>query len=208
MKIKRTVAILLVAVMLLVPVSVSVFAADPIMTAGSIKVAYKDTEYFNPQGIEVDDNGTVVAYTPGNEDFFFVPALDEHLTADTTEVAVYYKNRQVGSVSITVEHIWGEIKYLDNNYHGRFCLGCGVVEERLAHNVSEFIPNDDGGFFTDQTETGICLDCGEKITQDIPGTSRFNFIFDFNNMTETEVTVLGYIAQILLPLIQMLVGLK
>ncbi len=216
MKIKRAVAILLVAVMLLVPVSSSVFAASVALVSGPIKVAYTDNEYFNPQGIVVNVDGKDVTYTPDNAKFTFVPALNEHIkvtvaedgTVVPTEIDVYYDNQLAGTVSVTVAHIWGEMTYLDNNFHGKYCLGCGVIEERLSHNVAEFIPNDDGGLFIDQTQTGTCLDCGQPITESIPNTNRFNSLFDISSLTDMEMEILVYIGQILVPLIQMLVGLK
>ncbi len=238
MKIKRAVAILLVAVMLLVPASLSVVAADTAIVSGPIKVVYTDSEYFNPQGLVISVNGTEITYTPDNTKFSFVPALNEHVKAETpvivnykpeydkngnvkytTNVDVYYNNEKVDSVTLTVTHTWGECTYIDNNFHGQYCLGCGVVKDRFdldkkefvsdlqAHNVDEYIPNDDGGLFIEQTETGTCTDCGHDITRNIEGSNKFDYVFS-GTMTKFESELIGYIKGILVTLVQMLAGIR
>ncbi len=208
MKAKKTLAVLLVAVMLLMTVCINVSAASGTITTGPIKTAYTDCEFFNPQGLVVEFDGTPITYTPDNANFAFSPALNDHLTVDTTVIDVYYKNVKVGSVTIKVDHVWGDVTYLDNNFHGQYCLGCGVVKERLTHTVPEYIPNDDGGLFIPQTETGVCSDCHAEITKDRVGSENFNQIFDFGNMTETEITIFTYIQMILVGLIQTIVGIR
>ncbi len=215
MKTKRVVAILLLAVMLLVPASVSVFAADVSIVSGPIKVAYKDSEYFNPQGLVISVDGEEITYTPDNAKFNFVPGLNEHIkvteTEDgvaPTEITVYYDDVKIGTVAVSVQHVWGDCTYLDNNFHGQYCLGCGVVKETLPHNVPEFIPNDDGGLFVQQTQTGTCADCGAKVTENIPGSEGFGSLFDPENLTNFELEIVGYLQNILVTLIQMIVGIK
>ncbi len=208
MKAKKTLAVLLVAVMLLMSVCVSVNAANGTITANPVKTAYTDCEFFNPQGLEVEFDGETITYNPNDTKFAFIPALNDHLSADVTAIDVYYDNVKVGSVAITVAHVWGDTTYLDNNFHGQYCLGCGTVKERLSHNVTEFIPNDDGGLFIQQTQTGACVDCHAEITQPIPGSENFDSIFDFGNMTETEGLIFTYVRTLLVSLIQMLVGIN
>ncbi len=205
MKAKKLLAVLLVAVMLLVPASSFASAANAIVRE-PIKTAYSDCEYFNPQGLVINYNGSDITYTPDNANFAFMPALNEYLTVDTKTVDVYYNNEKIGTVAVAVEHIWGDITYLDNNFHGQYCIGCGVVNERLPHTVDEFIPNDDGGLFIQQTQTGTCTGCHAEITESIVGSEKFDDIF--GDVTETEGTIIMYIQLFLVNLIQMLVGIK
>ena len=229
MKAKRTLAVLLVAVMLLVPFAVSTCAAGEAIINGPIKTAYTDCEYFNPQGLIITVDGKEIEYSPIDPGFKFVPGLTEKLTTQTAvvdangipvkdsegypmhtaDVAVYYNEVKIGTVTVTVSHVWGDTTYMDNNYHGRYCLGCGIVDEQTFsnHNVSNYIPNDDGGLFVQQTETGKCEDCGGEITRYIAGSEKFDSIFS-GNYTETEGTILTYLKLILVGLIQLFVGIK
>ncbi len=216
MKAKKLLAVLLVAVMLIVPVSCFAGAASASIASGPIKTAYTDCEFFNPQGIVIEYNGTFVEYTPDNAKFAFMPGLNEHLTTEvevsegvyTTDVDVYYDNIYAGTVTVNVSHVWGDLTYIDNNFHGAYCLGCGKVKETVAHTVDEFIPNDDGGLFIQQTQTGVCTGCHAEVTESINGSEKFISIFDFSNMTQTEGMIVGYIYSILVTLIQTLVGIQ
>ncbi len=239
MKIKRALAILLVAVMLLVPVSSSVFAADSAIVSGPIKVAYTDSEYFNPQGLVISVNGEDITYTPDNAKFSFIPALNEHIKVGeyikdglspaydkngnvlyTSNVDVYYNNEKIDSITLTVTHVWGDVTYIDNNYHGQYCLGCGVVKDRFddknmvfvsdiqSHTVDNFIPNDDGALFIQQTQTGTCTGCGEKVTESIPGSEKFGSLFPDDSLTSFESEIIGYLKNILVTLVQMLAGIR
>lgn len=215
MRTKKALAVLLAVVMLVMPLAVSSFAAGGIVS-GPIKTVYTDSEYFNPLGISVTtDSGSIVAYTPGDANFRFDPALNELLavnaddvgTALPTTVAVYYANEYVGSVEIIVNHVLGELTAVGNG-HGKFCVGCGTIHEFEAHTVSEWVPNDDGGIFVAQTQTGYCDVCGAEVTETIPGSETFLSLFDGDNITELEGTIIGYIQMIAVSLIQMLVGIK
>lgn len=229
MKAKRTLAVLLVAIMLIVPFATSASAASVSLVSGPTITAYKDTEYFNPHGIVVSVDGVEVTYSPDNDSFKFVPALDELITtadvvmADannaavdengytlyTADVAIYYDEQLVATVTVDVTHDWGKTTYYDNNYHGRNCKGCGIVDTLTLtnHNVEQYIPNDDGGLFIEQSETGTCKDCNTEITRKIPGTNKFNSIFS-GEYTETESTILTYLSTILVTLIQVLAGIR
>lgn len=215
MKTKKALAVLLAVVLLVMPFAVSSFAAGGIVS-GPIKTVYTDSEYFNPLGISIATNtGSIVAYTPGDANFRFEPALNELLAVNTddtdtvipTEVAVYYNNEYVGSVEIIVNHVLGELTAVGNG-HGKFCVGCGEIHEFEDHIITEWIPNDDGGIFVAQTQTGYCDVCGAEVTEQIPGTENFLNLFDGNNLTELEATIINYISMILVPLIQMLTGIK
>lgn len=208
MKTKKALAVILAVVMLVMPLAVSSFAAtENGIVAGPAKTAYNDSEYFSPIGIEVSYNGTNVAYTPGDSNFRFEPSLDELLTVETTDVVVYYNNEAIGTVSITVDHILGELTVIDHG-HGKFCLGCGLLCEFEEHDVPEYIPNDDGGFITLQTETGICSVCNAEVTRTIPGSEKFMSAFDPETLTEFEAEIIGYIYMILVSLVQAFVGIS
>ncbi len=202
MKTKKALAVILAVVMLVMPLAVSSFAAtENGIVAGPAKTAYNDSEYFSPIGIEISYDGEIIAYTPGDSNFRFTPALNELLTVDTADVVVYYDNKEIGTVSVTVDHILGELTAIDNG-HGKFCLGCGQLHEFEEHDVPEFIPNDDGGFFVLQTETGYCSVCNAEVTRTIPGSEKFTNAFDTENLTELESEIIGYIYMILVSLIQ------
>ena len=201
MKTKKALAVILAVVMLVMPLAVSSFAADNGIIAGPSKTAYNDAEYFSPLGIVISYDGKEIAYTPGDSNFRFLPALNELVTVDTTEIIVYYNNEEIGVAEITVDHVLGELTIIDNG-HGKFCLGCGQLHEFEEHDVPEFIPNDDGGFFTLQTETGYCSVCNAEVTQTIPGSEKFMNAFDAESLTEFEAEIIGYIYMILVSMVQ------
>lgn len=208
MKTKKALAVLLAVVMLVMPFAVSSFAAtENGIVADPIKTAYNDSEFFNPQGLSITYNGEVITYLPTDANFRFEPALNELLTVETVEAKIYYNNEFIGSVNISVEHILGELTAVDHG-HGYFCLGCGTLHNFENHVVNEWIPNDDGGIFTMQTQTGICTVCNAEVTEGIPGSAKFDSLFNSDLMTELEGTIVGYISTILVSLIQMLVGIK
>lgn len=208
MKTKKALAVLLAVVMLVMPFAVSSFAAsENAIVTNPIKTAYNDAEYFNAQGLTILFENEVVVYTPTNSDFRFEPALNELLTVETAEIAVFYNNRFIGMVPVTVEHLLGELTAVDHG-HGNFCLGCGTIHNFENHTVEEWIPNDDGGIFVMQTQTGYCTICGAEVTENIPGSEKFNDLFDEGALTELESTVIGYIYSIAVSLIQMLIGIS
>ncbi len=208
MKTKKALAVLLAVVMLVMPLAVSSFAATASgIVTNPLKTAYNDSEYFNPIGLVINYEGNTVPYTPGDSNFRFDPALNELLTVETKEVAVYYDNELVATAPVTVEHILGDLTAIDNG-HGKYCLGCGTLHEFELHTITEWIPNDDGGIFTMQTQTGKCDICEKEITEGIPGTAKFDSLFNSELLAPLEGTILEYVGMILVSLIQMLVGIK
>lgn len=215
MRTKKALAVLLAVVMLAVPFAVMSYAAPAIVT-NPVKTDYTDCEYFNPQGLVISDGEKTIEYTPTDANFSFIPALNEYLSVakndfgedvNKTYVEVYYKNEYVGSVEITVDHVLGEVTFLGEAGHGQYCLGCGEVHNYEKHNVPEFIPNDDGGLFLPQTETGTCTLCKGEVTRNIPDTESFLSIFN-GPMTELETQIVGYFYSIVVTLIQTLVGIS
>ena len=231
MKTRKALAVLLAAVILVVPLAVSSFAAPAAtIVSGADVIAYTDTQYFNPQGLVVNDGTSDIVYTPANKDFSFVPALNEPLTAETTAINVFYKNVACGSIAITVDHtLTGKLEHIGNG-HGEYCLGCGQLFnfERHTYDVAadndslkfsheefeekffdadKIIPNDDGGLFVPQTKTGTCKVCNGKETISIVQSEKFLTIFG-SEMTGLETDIVLYFYQIAVSLIQMLIGIK
>lgn len=209
MRIKKAIAVLLTVVMLAVPFAVVSFAAPAIISAPD-KTVYTDLEKFDPHGLVISVGEEEIAYTAADEKFAFVPGLDELLTvpeSDTANVDVYYDNEYAGSVQVTVSHVLGDVVSLGDAGHGQYCLGCGAVHNYEAHDIPEFIPNDDGGLIIQQTQTGKCTICNAEVTESIPGSEKFSYIFG-GEMTDLESTVIGYIYMILVSLIQALAGIS
>ncbi|MBO5462513.1 MAG: hypothetical protein J6A49_04295 [Clostridia bacterium] len=215
MRTKKALAVLLAVVMLAVPFAVMSYAAPAIVTA-PVKTVYTDCEYFNPQGLVISDGENTIEYTPTDADFSFVPALNEYLSVaknadgedvETTYVEVYYKNQYAGSVEITVNHVLGEVTNLGEAGHGQYCLGCGEVHNYEAHTIPEFIPNDDGGLFLPQTQTGVCEICKGEVTENIPDSENFFSIIG-TDMTAFELQIFLYLDMILVTLIQTLAGIR
>ncbi len=218
MTIKKAIAVLMVAVMLVVPFSiVSIAAGNYSVVNGPDKTNYTDNDHFVAQGIVISDGTEEIVYSPTDDKWAFNPELNELLNVgidadgnDTPEqyVEVYYDNKYVGTVTVYVEHILGDIVFVGQAGHGQYCLGCGKLHNFEAHSVPEWIPNDDGGLFIAQTQTGTCEICSGKVTETIPGSEKFGNVFNPETMTDTEAEIVGYIYSILVSLIQMLVGIK
>ena len=190
MRTRKALAVLMVAIMLMASFSIVGNAAVTYsIVEGPIKTQYTDCDYFTPQGLAITDGTNLIVYSPVDDKWAFDPALNELL-------------------SVGVDHILGDIVCLGQAAHGQYCLGCGKVHNYEEHSVPEWIPNDDGGLFIQQTQTGKCEVCHGEITESIPGSEKFTFIFDPENMTEMESEIVGYIYTIVVSLIQMLVGIK
>ncbi len=218
MRTRKALAVLMVAIMLMASFSiVSNAAVSYTIVEGPIKTEYTDCDYFTPQGLAITDGTELIIYSPADDKWAFDPALNELLSVGTNdlgedvfeqEIEIFYDNQLVGTIVVGVEHVLGDIVCLGQAAHGQYCLGCGKVHNYEAHTVNEWIPNDDGGLFLQQTQTGKCEVCNGEITENIPGSEKFPFIFDPENMTDTESEIVGYIYNILVTLIQMLVGIK
>lgn len=215
MKTRKAIAVLLAVLILALPFAVVSYAA-PAIAEGPIKTVYTDCEKFNPQGLVVSVDGDLIPYTPIDTKFTFVPGLDEFLSISTNadgeeiptqQIEVYYDNTYAGTIEVEVSHILGEVTYLSEAGHGQYCLGCGKVCNYGAHEIPEFIPNDDGGLLVPQTQTGTCDICKGKVTENIPGSEGFLFIFG-GEITEFESTIIGYFYTIAVSLVQAIIGIK
>ena len=203
---KKAIAVILAVVMLVMPLAVSSIAAESAtIISNPVKTAYTDAEYFNPQGLTLLVGDNEIVYSPADTRFRFSPAINEFLTVDTTEVAVYFNNAYVGTVTIKVDHILGELTAISNG-HGYYCLGCGSLHNFENHTVAEWIPNDDGGLLMQQTQTGKCTVCDASVTEKIPNSE--NFLYIFGEMTTLEGTVILYIYTYLVSLIQAIAGVS
>ena len=228
MKTKKALAVLLAVVVLVLPLAASSFAAtENAVVTTPAQTTYNDSQFFNPQGLTILVDGEEIVYSHTDEKFRFEPALNELLTVETTEVIVYYNNSYIGSVPVSVEHILGELTIIGNG-HGYYCLGCGTLHNFEKHYdysagedpnkyepdtkdydyVGEWIPNDDGGIFLAQTTTGTCSVCNAEVTRTIPGTAKFDSLFDNGSLAPLEGTILEYVSIILVSLIQMLTGIN
>ena len=214
MRTKKAITVLLAVVILAIPFAVVSYAASEIV-AQPDKTVYTDCEKFNPQGLVISVDGEEIPYTPIDTKFAFVPGLDQYLSVGTNAdgedvpyntVEVYYDNKYVGTLRIEVSHILGDMTKLGESGHGQYCLGCGEVYNFGAHSVPEFIPNDDGNLFMPQTQTGTCEICNGKVTESIPGSEDFSYIF--GDVSELGATILGYFYSIVVTLIQALTGIK
>lgn len=218
MRTRKALAVLMVAVMLMASFSIVANASSSYtILTGPLKTAYTDCDHFVAQGITITDGTNLVVYSPSDDKWAFDPALNELLSvgSDATgndineqTIEVFYDNELVGTVTVTVDHVLGDVTCLGQAGHGQYCLGCGKVHNYEGHTVNEWIPNDDGGLIIQQTQTGICEVCQGEITENIPGSEKFAAIFDSENMTETENDIVFYVYSILVSLIQMLVGIK
>jgi hypothetical protein len=218
MTMKKALAVLMVAVMLVASFSIVGSAAGTYtIVEGPLKTAYTDCEYFNPQGLTITNGTEIIAYSPVDDKWAFDPALNEFLSvgvdADGNDVfeqyiEIFYDNQLIGTVVVGVDHALGDVTFLGDAGHGQYCLGCGKVHNYEEHSIPVWIPNDDGGLFVNQTQTGTCEICNGKVTESIPDTDKFITIFNPETMTDTEAEIVGYIYTILVSLIQMLVGIK
>ncbi|MGN0526402.1 MAG: hypothetical protein ACI4IF_03125 [Acutalibacteraceae bacterium] len=229
MKMKKALAVLLTVVMLVASFSLCAFAAGSVtIVSNPIKTVYKDSEFFNPQGLAINDGVGDVYYTPDNADFRFSPALNEFLSVDTSEVVegevyasgatstqvikVYYQNAYVGDVTVTVGHDVDTTVYdCEGYYHGHYCKGCAkfLDKESCADHVTNWVPNDDQGLLKYQTETGKCDVCGNPVTRQIKNSDGFGGeIMNGFPWTDTELQILDYFYKIVVSLVNALLSIK
>ncbi len=176
MKTRKILALVMAIALLAVSMSVVASAAGSISVVP--RITYTDAECFDPTGLVIlDSTGAQISYETDYQYFTFSVELDEKLTIYMTEIEVFYKGESIGFVEITVDHAGGEITPVNNHSHGQICAGCGVICKNEDHDVEYWVPNDDAGLLTSETETGTCTTCGDTVSQYIPGTATYPTVF-------------------------------
>lgn len=193
MKTRKILALVMAIALLAVSMSVVASAAGSI-TATPTKITYTDIECFDPTGLVIlDSTGAQISYETDYQYFTFSVELDEKLTIYMTEIEVFYKGESVGFVQITVDHAGGEITPVNNHGHGQICKGCGVICKNEDHDVPYWVPDDNAGLLTSETETGTCSICGDTVSRYIEGTATYPNVFA---TSEILVLLLSFVSMI------------
>lgn len=193
MKTRKILALVMAIALLAISMSVVASAAGSISNSPD-KLVYTDIECFDPTGLVITDGtGATVSYETDYQYFTFSVEADEKLTIYMTEVEVFYKGESAGFVKITVDHAGGEITPVNNHGHGQICDGCGVICKNEDHDVEYWVPNDDAGLLTSETETGTCSVCGDTVSRYIEGTATYPNVFA---TSEILVLLLSFVSMI------------
>ncbi len=67
--------------------------------------SYNPGEYFNPAGLKIKCGSSEIPYVEGNTDFSFNPSLSTPLTISNKSVAVTYKGKAIGNITIGVNGV-------------------------------------------------------------------------------------------------------
>ncbi len=195
MKTRKILTLVMAIAILAVSMSVVASAAGSI-SAKPTKITYTDIECFDPTGLVITDGtGTQVSYATDYQYFTFSVALDEKLTIYMTEIEVFYKGESAGFVEITVDHAGGEITPVNNHSHGQICEGCGVICKNADHEVEYWVPNDDAGLLTSETETGTCSICGDTVSRYISGTATYPNVFATSDILVMLLSLVSMIVE-------------
>lgn len=198
MKTRKIFAIVMAIALFAVSMSVVASAADGDYTLyiHPTKKDYVDTECFDPTGLVITDvNGNQIAYETEFQYFTFSVELDQPLTIYMTEVEIFYKGDSAGFFQITVDHAGGAITPVNNHSHGQICDGCGVICKNEDHDVPFWVPNNDAGLLTAETETGTCVDCGDTVSRYIEGTATYPTIFASSEILVSLLALVSMIVQ-------------
>ncbi|MBO7178915.1 MAG: hypothetical protein J6V78_01125 [Clostridia bacterium] len=198
MKTRKILALVMAIALLAVSMTVVAAAADGdySLYVHPNKKAYTDAECFDPTGLSIIDlSGNQITYETDYQYFTFSVDLDEQLTIYMTEVEIFYKGDSCGVLPITVTHAGGEIVPVNNHTHGQVCEGCGVVCKNENHRVSFWVPNNDAGLLTSETETGTCLVCGDTVSRYIEGTATYTTIFASSEILVSLLSLVSMIVQ-------------
>ena len=186
-----------------------------IKSHGNIKTSdemyYLDSEFIDLDGTSIDIvttadiSGTVSFSNATKHAFVTYPDFDKPLTADTKEIAIFFKGIRLSTIPVKVNHDWGTgpvsittDKYTDTKpgYHATVCNGCGQATNALPHRprieVDEngnpvldedgnqkiaWVSNNDASFVGNGTASVDCIDCGATLTKDVIGSAQFNTAF-------------------------------
>lgn len=198
MKTRKFFAVVMAIALFAISMSVVAFAADGDyqLYVHPNKKAYTDAECFDPTGLVITDiNGNQIAYETEYQYFTFSVELDQPLTIYMTEVEIFYKGDSAGFLAITVDHAGGAITPVNNHSHGQICDGCGVICKNENHNVSFWVPNNDAGLLTSETETGTCSTCGDTVSRYIEGTATYPTIFASSEILVSLLALVSMIVQ-------------
>lgn len=201
MKAKKILSSVLAVLMLFSVFSISVFATDETTTEAPLKytftlssqpykVQYYDYEKFDPSGIVVTitdtASGSAVETVSYSEDiayrFTFSPSASTLLRVENTAVSVTLDGQFVADIPVKVDHRYEPDTCLGKTKHGTKCFGCGdVPKDTIADHTfddEKWVPNEDGTFTRDDTESNFCTVCGYEITRDIDGTADYDVEFE------------------------------
>ena len=198
MKTRKILALVMAIALLAVSMSVVASAADGDYTLYVFpnKKTYTDVECFDPTGLVITDiNGNQIAYETDYQYFTFSVELDEPLTIYMTEIEIFYKGDSAGFYQITVDHAGGEITPVNNHGHGQICAGCGVICKNTEHDVPYWVPNDNAGLLTSETETGTCSTCGDTVSRYIPGTATYPTVFATSEILVSLLSLVSMIVE-------------
>lgn len=174
MKTKKMLAVMLTVVMLVLPLAVFSAAEGEVWEitnfATQDEYAYGGT--YCADGLEIYDGSNWYTYADYSSRFTFEPAT---LTCAVTEVEIYFDGVLVGVDPVTVSHIPETNVVSFGKNHGCYCTECGKVAYFEDHTVADdgWVPNDDASFLLNETETGFCTLCGEKVVRTIDGTAGY-----------------------------------
>lgn len=174
MKIKKTLAVILTVVMLVLPLAVFSAAEGETweILSKPYQESYENGDTFCGDGLEIYDGMNWYSYYSEPSRFSFEPAV---VTCAVSEIEIYFDGEFVGTTRISVSHISGTDVVSFGKNHGCYCSECGGVAYFEEHTVADdgWVPNDDATFLVNETETGVCTACGEKVTRTIDGTAGY-----------------------------------
>lgn len=160
---------------------------------------YTDADCFDPTGLVISDGSTNISYDTDEQYFTFMIngqeyKEDQPLTVYVTEVEVLYKGESCGFVDIAVGHKGSDKKIpINNTHHGEICEVCGLTCKNEVHTVEYWTPNGDASLIMDETESGECSVCGDRVSRYIPGTATYITAFA---EVDILVTILGLVSSI------------
>lgn len=177
----------------------------------SSKMIYLDSETVELEGTKLSITTSsgitgTVTYAPQNAHMFTtIPAKNEKIPVNTTEIVTYFSGRHLSTLPISVSHAWSTgfvcittDKYTDNKpgYHAIVCNGCGEAHSAEEHRpevvrddagnpvldengneIQAWESNEDASFVGNGTASTTCQDCGATLTKDVHGTAGFNTAF-------------------------------
>lgn len=156
------------------------------------KLKYTDVESFDPSGLVISKDGTVISYDEESQYFSFDKTP---LSVYTSEIEIKYKGESCGFIQIQVTHAGGEIVPVNNHSHGEICAGCGVICKNAKHKVPYWIPDGNASLLISETETGTCSICGDTVSRYISGTATYSDIFANYDLISGILSIINMIVE-------------